>query len=91
MQLTARSASIPESSWDEPAPQADNTQSEMMREYVSRRCHICQGRDPPFGFAPSLARHGRRVWACSAHRAEVDRVLGRGPVIPAEKKQPTLL
>jgi hypothetical protein len=45
--------------------------SDTVREHDSRRCLICGSRFPLFGFGPPLTR--REVWACSLHRAEVDR------------------
>jgi len=50
-----------------------DTGSAAMRDYDSRRCLICQQPRPPFGFGPPLTRQS--VWACSEHRAEVDRRL----------------
>jgi hypothetical protein len=48
----------------------------LMREYEARRCYVCQGRYPSFGFGPPLTRG--TVWACTAHRAEVQALIQRG-------------
>jgi len=54
-----------------------DTSGETVREHNSRRCMVCQRPCPPFGFGPPLTR--RSVWACSEHRAEVDRQLSPLP------------
>lgn len=40
-------------------------------EYEQRRCAICGGRYPGFGFGPPLTRPGAEIWACGQHRGEV--------------------
>ncbi len=65
---------------------------DAMREYEARRCHVCQARHPAFGFGPPLTRPGMVLWACGAHRAEVDGLLAGSPrPRAAAKRQPTLL
>jgi len=49
--------------------------SPAMAEYEARRCAVCNGRYPSFGFGPPLSRKGATLWACFAHRGEVDRQL----------------
>jgi len=66
--------------------------SDAMQEYEARRCHACQARHPAFGFGPPLTRPGMVLWACGAHRAEVDGLLTGSPRPKAAvKQQPTLL
>lgn len=75
-------------------PTADAPRSpDAMLEYGARRCHICQARHPLFGFGPPLTRPGKVLWACSAHREAVDRLLAGGPQRPAALvvRQPGLL
>ncbi len=56
-------------------PITDPTAKETaMREYEARCCHVCQCRHPPFGFGPPLTR-GETLWACVAHRAEVEALI----------------
>ena len=80
--------------WDDAEPAAEPAAapaSEVIREYEARRCHVCQCRYPPFGFGPPLiARSEETVWACAAHRAEVDRML-RGPETGPGFEQPRRL
>jgi hypothetical protein len=47
--------------------------SKAMREYETRRCHVCQGRCPPFGFGPPLTRPDQTIWACVTQWADIDR------------------
>jgi hypothetical protein len=63
-------------------PVAD-TGSAAMRDYESRRCMVCQGRFPPFGFGPPMARRG--AWARGEHRAEVERQLTPSPGVDTGK------
>jgi hypothetical protein len=89
MQLTARKA--PEEAWAaEEASPSTPPQSEVMREYEARRCHICQCKCPPFGFGPPLATAGRVIWSCLAHRDEVDRITN-GATISPTNQAPRLL
>jgi hypothetical protein len=41
-------------------------------EYEQRRCAICGARYPGFGFGPPLTRRGGELWACAAHRHELE-------------------
>jgi len=41
-------------------------------EYEQRRCVVCGGRYPPFGFGPPLTRPGAEIWACGQHRSVVE-------------------
>lgn len=66
--------------------------SDTMREYEARRCRVCRGRHPVFGFGPPLTRPGMDLWACGAHRAELDHRLAGSPrPKAAAERQPTLL
>lgn len=56
-------------------PTADASENDWIQEYDARRCHICAAKYPPFGFGPILTRAGSTLWACHAHRAEVDTLL----------------
>ena len=74
MQLTARS--YEPGSWDRDQEQDPGApQTDAMGEYEARRCHICRGKYPPFGFGPPLQTAGRVIWSCAGHRAEVDRMV----------------
>ncbi len=89
MQLTARTA--PDDSWaTEEANKSATPSQAMMREYESRRCHICQCKYPSFGFGSPLKAGGPTIWSCLAHRDEVDRIARGVGVAPAEP-QPRLL
>ena len=46
----------------------------VLVEYEARRCAVCGGRYPPFGFGP-LASKGTTLWACAAHQQDVHRHL----------------
>jgi hypothetical protein len=60
-------------------------------EYESRRCAICGGKYPSFGYGPPLTSRGAMLWACSAHRKDVDKRLStRNIEGPAEPEQPSL-
>lgn len=77
--------------WSEPGPAAETSQSEFMREYDSRRCHICGCRHPSFGFGAPLTKPGHTIWACLAHRAQVDRLLSPHAPMPFKADEPRLL
>ena len=47
----------------------------MSTEFNARCCVVCNGPNAFFGFAPPLTSNGATVWACGAHRVEVDRQL----------------
>lgn len=64
--------------------------SAELRDYESRRCHICGTRFPPFGFGPPLTRPGQSLWACGRHRGEVEQI-ARGPVASRQDSEPRLL
>lgn len=54
-------------------------------EYEARRCAICGGKHPSFGFGPPMTWSGLTIWACFAHWKDVERQLttwrqaGRSP------------
>lgn len=58
--------------WDEAAAQP---RSPTVLAYEARRCHVCGVGGPAYGFGPPLAGQGQELWACSGHRAEVERLL----------------
>ncbi len=91
MQLTAGPAPILKDYWDELGSNREHKQSDAVREYDARRCHVCQGRYPAFGFGTPLMRNGKTIWACGSHRTEVERMLTRSTLLPLEKSPPTLL
>ena len=63
-----------------------------VQEYNARRCHICGVKFPLFGFGPKLTRTGTTLWACSAHRFEVERQLtGAHRSAMCKDEQPSLL
>jgi hypothetical protein len=72
MQLTT--AVIHEEREDEITTPGDTHINPDFAEYEARRCAVCGGRYPPFGFGP-LASKGTTLWACAAHQQEVDRQL----------------
>jgi hypothetical protein len=88
MQLSARLGFEPVS---ETATEADTPQSETMREYEARRCHVCGCKYPSFGFGPPLQTSGRVIWSCGAHHAEVDRIVSGATTLPAAEQQARLL
>ena len=57
---------------------------ENVQEFGARRCHVCDCRFPSFGFGPPMTRKNQSLWACLAHRAEVERVLTHKPVHGAD-------
>ncbi len=77
--------------WNTPEPASAPQQTEAMRDYEARCCHICRARYPSFGFGPPLTRPSATLWACSKHRAEVDRMMTRGRAALVENEQPLLL
>ena len=63
-----------------------------VQEHDARRCFICGAKFAPFGFVPPLTRPGITLWACSAHRVELDRHLTGGhQSAMCEDRQPSLL
>ena len=57
----------------------------VLDEYDARRCAVCDARFPPFGFGPPLTKRDVVLWACVAHRAELDRRLTERRTGPAEE------
>ena len=53
----------------------DRDGSPAMRDYDARRCYICGRPHPPFGFGPPLRKPDQVLWACGAHREEVERLV----------------
>ena len=67
------------------------TANPVLDEYEARRCAICGAKYPAFGFGSPPTRLGVVLWACSAHRAEVDhRLSGRHTHADALAEQPSL-
>lgn len=91
MQLNPRLQTDGDPDRSKPAPAAETPQSELMREYDSRRCHICRCRHPSFGFGPPLTKPGHTLWACLAHRAEVNLLFTSHIAIPVAPDEPKLL
>ena len=77
--------------WPAPAPPRDREPPEGVQDFEARRCHVCGCRFPAFGFGPPLTRKDQAVWACFAHRAEVQHTLAPKPVHGAEPKPKRLL
>ena len=73
------------------AAEPQDARSPMLREYEARRCHVCQARHPSFGFGPPLTRKGHTLWACGAHRDEVNGMLSRPLASPPKQEQRRLL
>jgi hypothetical protein len=80
MQLTT--PVIHEDGGDEVTAPGETHVNPDFAEYEARRCAVCDGRYPPFGFGP-LDSKRTTLWACAAHRQEVDRQL-HGHEHPAE-------
>jgi len=77
--------------WNSSEPR-DANMPEAVQKHDARRCHICGAKFPPFGFGPPLTRIGVDLWACSAHRLEVERQLtGANRPAMCEDRQPNLL
>jgi hypothetical protein len=69
----------------------DANMPEAVQKHDARRCHICGAKVSPFGFGPPLTRTGVDLWACSAHRLEVERQLtGARRTAMCEDTQPSL-
>lgn len=67
--------------------------SDALAECDSRRCALCGERFPAFGYGPPLTREPM-LWACSAHRAELERRLclkQRGEPATPDPSHPLLL
>jgi hypothetical protein len=58
------------------AVRAKTPQGALIAEVEARRCEICGGHNAWFGFGPPLTR--KTVWACGAHRKELDQRLISG-------------
>jgi hypothetical protein len=91
MQLNHAAAPDADINWSAPDSGAEGPPSKTMREYETRRCHVCQGRYPPFGFGPPLTRPGQTIWACVTHRADIDRMLTPRQATTVGHAQPALL
>ena len=84
-------ATATEDGWAAPAPQPGRETPEGVQGFEARRCHVCGCRFPAFGFGPPLTRKDQTVWACLAHRTEVERALTQKPVHSAEPGPKRLL
>ena len=91
MSATGRPATAAENGWDAPAPQPGRETPECVHEFEARRCHVCGCRFPSLGFGPPLTRKDQTVWACLAHRAELERILTQKPMHDAEPGPTRLL
>ena len=80
MRATGRPATAAEDGWDAPAAQPGRETPEGVQDFEARRCHVCDCRFPAFGFGPPMTRKDQIVWACLAHRTEVERTLTQRPV-----------
>jgi hypothetical protein len=75
-QLTATASMRDEGFKTNTAP----TANPVLDEYEARRCALCGARYPSFGFGSPITRPGVVLWACGAHRAELDhRLSARNP------------
>jgi hypothetical protein len=91
MQLNHAAAQDADTDWTTPHSGTEVPSSKTMREYETRRCHVCQGRYPPFGFGPPLTRPGQTIWACVTHRADIDRMLTQRQATMLGHAQPSLI
>jgi hypothetical protein len=63
----------------------------VLDDYEARRCAICGAKYPAFGFGSPLTRPGVMLWACGAHRTELDnRLSARHPHADALAEQLSL-
>ena len=74
MQLNTAAAAGPDEEFATGSHPQAVEMSASMAEFENRRCAVCGGRHPTFGFGPPLHGTGT-IWACSTHRAEVNRQL----------------
>ncbi len=65
---------------------ADDT----VQEIEARRCHICDCKNPNFGFGPPLRWPEQTLWACGRHRLDVERLV-HGPREQRADREPRLL
>jgi hypothetical protein len=70
---------------DQDYPGQPSQRTPALDEYDARRCAICDTRYPPFGFGPPLTKKDAVLWACAAHRAELDRRLTERRTAPTEE------
>jgi len=86
-------AAAPDADIDCSAPDsgAERPPSKTIREYETRRRHVCQGRYPPFGFGPQLTWPGQTIWACVTHWADIDRMLIQRQATMLGHAQPSLI
>lgn len=89
VQLSTPLAPFADDRWEQEQPVAP-APNDTVRDHDTRRCHVCQTRHPPFGFGPPLTRPGVVIWACAAHRVEVDRMLTSGLGRPTSSEQASL-
>ena len=69
------------STWDDDfGTNAAPTANPILDEYEARRCTICSTKYPHFGFGSPLRRSGGVLWACGAHRMELDHRLSAIPL-----------
>ena len=90
MQLRPNDTPSPEDRRDEPAAPAAAPLSPWLRECEARRCHMCGCKHPCFGFGTPGSTNGKTLWACMAHRHEVDCLVSGNSTRPALKTQPGL-
>ena len=70
---------------DQQHPGQPSQRNALLDEYDARRCAICGARFPPFGFDPPLTKRDVVLWACAAHRADLDRRLTERRIAPTEE------
>ena len=84
MNATKRPTIAAEDGWDAPASQPARETPEGVQDFEARRCHVCGCRFLAFGFGPPMTGKDQTVWACLAHRIEVQHTLTQKPVHGAE-------
>ena len=80
MRAMGRPATSAEDGWDAPAQQPTRETPGSVQDFEARRCHVRGSRFPAFGFGPPLTRKDQVVWACLAHRIEVQHTLTQEPM-----------
>ena len=79
-----------DAAWEDPDGGQEVPKNPMLLEYEARRCHLCQSKYPAFGFNHPLTKKRQTIWACSEHRAAVNRML-TGDQTRHDKAGPTSL
>jgi hypothetical protein len=77
-----------DAAWEDIDGGREAPKNPVLLEHEARRCQLCQGKYPAFGFAHPLAKKRQTIWACFEHWAAVNRML-TGDQTWHEKAGPT--